>query len=225
MEAALSLSDIMQEGVCGLITSVEKWDPQRGYAFDAFAFYMIKHAILRAVENQARPIRLPVHVLNKLSKMRKIKDEMAAGGEDVELETVAHEAGVNIDEARLYVSRSKTTWSIDAPVDKRDKGPALSSPLREFLVDHSVDVARQVERECTREAVADLVHASSLGELERSVLSLKFGLGDGVERLRAEVSRILDVRVEKVRRAELSALKKLRSRLGDDASAWLELIN
>lgn len=222
MGTALSLADLAQEGVCGLLCSVENWDPKRGYAFDAYAFYSIKHAILRAIENQSRPIRLPVHVLNKLSKMRKVRDQilLAGEGEEPSVDDIARLAGVERGEAALYLERSRTLASIDAPL--RGEG---SATLREFLVDHSVDVARQVERECTRETVAELVNASNLEELERSVVLLKYGLSDGVGRVRAEVSRILDVRVEKVRRAELSALKKLRETVRDDLAAWAELIS
>lgn len=223
MSSALSLSDIMQEGVCGLIGAVEKWDPDRGYAFDAYAFYMVKHAILRAIENQSRPIRLPVHVLNKLSKMRKVRDELnQCNGEDVSIHHLAQKAGISVRDAQLYITRSRTLSSLDAPLEKRGDG---HSTLHEFLVDTTVDVARQVERVCTREAVAELVKSSNLGELEQSVLWLKYGLGDGVERVRAEVSRILDVRVEKVRRAELSALNKMRHVMGHDISAWSSLIS
>lgn len=226
MSAALSLADITQEGVCGLMTSVERWDPRKDYAFDAFAFYSIKHAILRAIENQSRPIRLPVHVLNKLSKMRKIRIQLniADDGEEPSVEDVARLAGVNRREAELYLDRSKTLCSIDAPL-RRSGVDAVAPTLREFLVDHSVDVARQVERVCTREAVQELVQSSDLEELERSVLLLKYGLSDGVERVRADVSRLLDVRVEKVRRAELSALKKLRDTMGEDLSGWTGLIS
>lgn len=228
MSAALSLADITQEGVCGLMTAVERWDPNKDYAFDAFAFYSIKHAILRAIENQSRPIRLPVHVLNKLSKMRKIKQQLSLSddGEEPSVQEVARLAGVDYEEAELYLNRSRTLCSIDAPLPRSGIGTDASAcSLREFLVDQSVDVARQVERACTRKTVQELVQSTDLLELERSVLLLKYGLTDGVERVRAEVSRILDVRVEKVRRAELSALNKLRETAGDDWSAWTGLIS
>lgn len=222
MSAALSLADMTQEGVCGLMTAVERWDPRKDFAFDAFAFYSIKHAILRAIENQSRPIRLPVHVLNKLSKMRKIRQQvnLSKGGREPSVQEVARAAGVEYKEAELYLDRSKTLCSIDAPL--RESGEAS---LREFLVDQSEDVARQVERACSREAVQELVKGTDLEELERSVLLLKYGLSDGVERVRAEVSRILDVRVEKVRRAELSALKKLRETAGEEWAEWPGLIS
>lgn len=224
MSAALSLSDLIQEGVCGLMKSVELWDPKRDFAFDAYAFYSIKHSVLRAIENQSRPIRLPVHVLNKLSKMRKIREQVElTNGEDLSIHQIAKMAGIDINEAQLYLSSNKTTWSLDMPLEKKHDGTAPT--LHEFLVDHTVDVARQVERQCTREAVAELIRESKLEHLEHSVVWLKYGLGDGVERMRAEVSRILDVRVEKVRRAELSALKKLRDTIEEDLSAWTALIS
>lgn len=222
MRVALSLADITQEGVCGLMTSVEKWNPKRDFAFNVYAFYCIKHAILRAIENQSRPIRLPVHVLNKLAKMRRIRQKLYSreGGEPT-VDEVARLAGVDRKEAQLYLSRCNKLFSTDAPVGMEEGG----STLGEFLVDKGVDVAKQVERACTREAVAELVEATDLEELERSVVLLKYGLRDGVERMRAEVSRILQVRVEKVRRAELRALKKLRENVGDDIAAWTELIS
>lgn len=220
VRVALSLSDITQEGVCGLIKAVEEWDSSRGYAFEPYAFYCIKHSILRAMENQSRPIRLPVHVLNALAKMRKVRNSLrqdGANGED-DLERVAKEAGVDVERAKLYIERSRGLMSLDAQVKEG------GSSLGEFLMDHNGDVVRQVERLCTREAVAELVDGADLGELERNVVLLKYGLADGVERMRAEVSRILKVRVDKVRRAELSALKKLRENIGDNVDDWMLLV-
>lgn len=232
MRAALSLGDLVQEGVVGLITAVERWDARRGYPFESFAFYSVKQAILRAIENQSRPIRLPVHVLNKLARMRKVRDTLERETGVADVESIARDAGVSVKAAELYLARSNSTLSIDAPAAHPSRSAAggvsasstPDSPLRDFLVDHSVDVAREVERAITREAVSDLLEQTDLLELERSVLFLKFGLDDGVERMRAEVSRILDVRVHSVRRAEISALKKLRHTIGDNVSVWTELI-
>lgn len=255
MKSALSHSDLVQEGVMGLIQAVEKFDSSKGYPFDSFAFYTVKHSVIRAVQNQSRPIRLPIHVLDKLAKMRKIKQLLTLHNRPINVDIIAKYAGVSQKAAQLYLQRNNSTFSIDAPVTPSTPSaatPSMSSShanstvhqnngnnnngkgrrsggggnsLRDFLVDHSVDVARQVERSCTREAVADLVNSTDLLELERSVLFLKFGLGDGVERVRAEVSRILDVRVHNVRRAELSALKKLRESIGNDSSTWTDLIS
>lgn len=230
MRAAICPADLVQEGVCGLINAVEKWDSNKGCPFDAYAFYTIKYSIIRAVQNQSRPIRLPVHVLDKLAKMRKVRQNLELANRKVTVDAIARGAGVSSQAAQLYLDRSKSTMSIDAPLSNPTVTGASSqrsqtTPLRDFLVDHSVDVAREVERSCTREAVAHLVNSSDLLELERSVLFLKYGLDDGIERVRAEVSRILDVRVTNVRRAELSALKKLRHFIGDDASSWTDLIS
>lgn len=231
MRAAICPTDLVQEGFCGLMNAVEKWDSSKGCPFDAFAFYTIKYSIIRAVQNQSRPIRLPVHVLDKLAKMRKVRQKLELNNRKVSVEAIARGAGVSCQAAELYLNRNKGTMSIDAPLSSSSSSSHTSShsseptPLREFLVDHSVDVAREVERTCTREAVAGLVNSSDLLDLERSVLFLKYGLGDGIERVRAEVSRILDVRVTNVRRAELSALKKLRHYIGNDASSWTELIS
>ncbi|CAN8071018.1 unnamed protein product [Agarophyton chilense] len=223
-EPVISFSDLVQEGVIGLITAVERWDGSKNQPFDTYAFYTVKYSILRAIQNQARPIRLPVHVLNKLSKIRTVRHQLQrAGGNQVSLSEVARLAGVDRKAAQLYLERSQAMLSIDIPVRQSNSGPD-APPLRDFLVDHSVDVSRQVERQCTREAVAELIRSSPLEELERSVLWLKFGLGDGVGRLRTEVSRILDVRVHTVKRAELSALKKLREVVSDDISNWAELM-
>lgn len=163
--------------------------------------------------------------------MRKVREELELNQRQVSVDVIAKRAGVSQKAAELYLARSNITSSIDAPMRSSSSAsvpePASLSaiPLRDFLVDHSVDVAREVERSCTCEAVAQLVKSTDLLELERSVLFLKYGLGDGVERVRAEVSRILDMRVHTVRRAELSALKKLRDTIGDDISAWTELLS
>ncbi|KAI0561174.1 RNA polymerase sigma-70 [Gracilaria domingensis] len=221
----ISFSDLVQEGVFGLITAVERWNGSKGQPFDAYAFYSVKYAILRAIQNQARPIRLPVHVLNKLSKIRTVRHQLQlADGSDVSLSEVARVAGVDRKAAKLYLERSQALLSIDVPVRQQQSSKSDAPPLRDFLVDHSVDVSRQVERKCTREAVAELIQNSQLEDLERSVLCLKYGIGDGIERLRTEVSRILDVRVNTVKRAELSALKKLREVVSDDISNWAEMM-
>lgn len=232
MRAAICPTDLVQEGFCGLMNAVEKWDSNKGCPFEAFAFYTIKYSIIRAIQNQSRPIRLPVHVLDKLAKMRKVRQKLEVSNRKVSVDAIARGAGVSPQAAELYLNRSKSTMSIDAPLSSNSSPRTNTSshssnltPLREFLVDHTVDVAREVERSCTREAVARLVSSSDLLELERSVLFLKYGLGDGIERVRAEVSRILDVRVTNVRRAELSALKKLRHYIGKDATSWTELIS
>lgn len=256
MQSALSLSDLMQEGVVGLMTAIERYDLSKGYPFDSFAFYTIKHSVIRAVQNQSRPIRLPIHVLEKLSRMRRVSEYLRAHNKPINADTIAQYAGISKSSVELYLQRSSSTVSIDQPLpsssssslfsrggsnaaDKRralnktapttrSAGAATSAQkggsLRDFLVDHTIDVARYVDRACTKEAVNQLVNTTDLKELERNVLFLKFGLDDGIERVRAEVSRILDVRVHNVRRAELSALKKLRDSIGDETS-WIELIS
>lgn len=227
MRAAICENDLVQEGVCGLMQAVERYDPNRGYPFDGFAFYTIKFTIIRAVQNQSRPIRLPIHVLEKLGKMRKVREELEMNQCDISVDTLAKRTGVSKKAAELYLARSNITISIDAPMNPSAAAHAPERPgsLRDFLVDHSVNVAREVERSCTREAVAQLVNSTDLLELERSVLFLKYGLGDGIERYRTEVSRILDMRVHNVRRAELSALKKLRHTIGTDIAAWTEYLS
>lgn len=259
MQSALSLSDLIQEGVVGLMLAIEKYDLSKGYPFDSFAFYTIKHTVIRAVQNQSRPIRLPIHVLEKLSKMRKVSEYLRANNKPINADTIAQYAGISKSSVELYLQRSHSTVSIDQPISSSSSGSSSlfsssgkqsqqrksstssksnnggmngganqssggKSSLSDFLIDHSIDVARYVDRTCTKEAVKQLVNTSDLKELERNVLFLKFGLDDGVERVRAEVSRILDVRVHNVRRAELSALKKLRESIGDDTS-WVELVS
>lgn len=223
---SLSLADMVQEGVCGLMTGVERWRPDRECPFEPYAFFAIKHAILRAVENQGRTVRLPVHVHSKLSRLRKarVKLEAQHSGQRPAIEQVANDAGMSVEEACLYLNRSRSIRSLDAPLPQRwaheDK-----RTLREFLVDHTVDVNRQLEVSWAREALTHVLHSANLNHLELSVLLLKYGLADGIERQHADVGRVLNVHKSTVRRAELRALDKLRKHLDDDASNWAELLS
>lgn len=220
---SLSLKDMVQEGMCGLMTAAERWDPARGSgAFEQYAYFCIKHAILRAIENQARPVRLPVHVHNKLARLRKAHRRLEAGGRAASLTAIAEEAGLEPVDVRLYVERSQATQSLDAPPLSARASHGDSS-LLDFLADPSADIEKQLEIAYAREALAHIVRCAGLERLELSVLTLKYGLNDGVERLRSDVSRILEINGARVRRVELKALRKLRLQMDDEDGTWSEL--
>lgn len=217
--APMTLADMVQEGACGLMGAVERYDARRGGAFGMYAYFAIKHAILRAAENQRGPVRLPVHVHNKLSRLRKARALIEMSGRAGAVEEVAAEAGVALEDARLYLDRSRSIRSLDAPTAWCDG----ATTLYELLADPS-DSARQVEIACAKEALARCVRLADLEELERTVVMLKYGLANGVERRRADVSRMLKIEEHKLRRAERNALKKLRLQLSDDTTPWAELL-
>lgn len=223
----LALPDMVQEGVCGLMTAAERYDPGRSptQSFEQYAYFNIKHAIIRAIENQGRPVRLPVHVHNKLARLRKarrrLEETALTAGYNPTVDDVASEAGLSAADALLYLSRSRATHSLDAPLSTR---AAADATLLDFLADPSADIERQIEIAYAREALSHIVRDAGLEELELSVLTLKYGLADGVERLRSDVSRILEINGARVRRVELRALNKLRTSMSGDQSVWKDLL-
>jgi len=201
----LSFLDLIQEGNTGLMRAVDKYEYKRGYKFSTYATWWIRQAITRSIADQARTIRIPVHMIETMSKLRNVSKQLVQElGREPSIEEIADLASLSVSETRRVLKISRHPISLDRPV-----GESEDSYFGDFIEDGTaespLDVASQGMLKDKIEAVLN-----TLTHREREIIKLRYGIGDGYTYTLEEVGRMFNVTRERVRQIEAKAIRKLQ---------------
>jgi len=201
----LTFLDLIQEGNTGLMKAVEKYEYRRGYKFSTYATWWIRQAITRSIADQARTIRIPVHMIETMSKLRNVSKRLLQQmGREPAVDEIAAEAGLTVDEAKRVLKIAKHPISLDRPIGESD-----DSYFGDFIEDRS---AESPVMSATHHMLKDKIEEvlQTLNYREREIIKLRYGIGDGYTYTLEEVGRIFKVTRERVRQIEAKAVMKLQ---------------
>jgi RNA polymerase primary sigma factor len=201
----LSFLDLIQEGNTGLMKAVEKYEYRRGYKFSTYATWWIRQAITRSIADQARTIRIPVHMIETMSKLRNVTKKLVQQlGREPTIEEIARNSEISIEEAKRVMKISKHPISLDRPIGEGD-----DSYFGDFIEDESaISPVTAAAQEMLKDKIMAVL--DTLSFREREIIKLRYGIGDGYTYTLEEVGRIFKVTRERVRQIEAKAVRKLQ---------------